>query len=351
MTLSFRHLVSASQVTRPDADFLMERAGEIVERVGRGEPLTRLKGYRDACRDKCIASLFYEESTRTRVSFERSIKGLGSDIVTAQDFKASSLYKGESIWDNTKIMAGYDIDAMIMRHQDAGSAQVAADALDAFRHETGRHVPFINAGDGENEHPTQALLDIFTIQQECRKLAGLHVAMAGDLKFGRTVHSLVKLLSLYPDMRFTFASPQRLKIPDYIREELVRIGIPFTEVSTLEEAIDLDPDVNYMTRVQKKRFEPDNLDEYERLKDSIVLKAPMLKGKDNMVIMHPLPRVMELDTAVDALPNAAYFRQAANGIPMRMAIIREMLNVQQVSGESDMWYQRRLDPDYIQGVI
>lgn len=264
------------------------------------------------------------------------MRNFGASVVTADGFQFSSLYKGESIYDNTRIVAGYDKDLVVMRHPKDGSAKEAADALDDFRVMTGRHVPFVNAGDGKNEHPTQALLDVFTIQEECRRLTGLHVALAGDLANGRTVHSLTKLLSLYPDVRFTFASPAELRMPDKFKRSLSDAGIRFNEADAIEDA--LGADVLYMTRVQKERFEDPA--EYERLKDAFKLDAAMLKGRDT-VVMHPLPRVDELSRDVDGLPNAAYFRQAQNGVPMRMALLHALMNVDRQSGETEEEYDIR----------
>lgn len=310
MTTSFRHLVSASQVTRPDADFLMERSAEMERNIHDSV---------DVLRGKILASLFYEPSTRTRFSFEAAMRRLGGQVLTADGFQFSSLIKGESIEDNTIVMAGY-ADVIAMRHPDNGSAKRAADALELHCQRSGCHVPFINAGDGNNEHPTQALLDLYTIQKECGRLDGLHVALTGDLKNGRTVHSLAHLLSAYQGTRFTLASPEQLRMPDHVLQELKEKNIPFDEVSSLEGA--LDADVLYMTRVQKERFA--SVEEYERLKHAFVLKAADL-GDRKPVIMHPLPRVGELATDVDALPNAAYFRQAKNGVPVRMAILATLL--------------------------
>lgn len=310
MTLTFRHLVSASQVTRPDADFLMERSVEMERNIHDSV---------DVLRGKILASLFYEPSTRTRFSFEAAMRRLGGQVLTADGFQFSSLIKGESIEDNTIVMAGY-ADVIAMRHPTNGSAKQAADALDLHCERTGCEVPFINAGDGNNEHPTQALLDLYTIQKECRRLDGLHVALTGDLKNGRTVHSLAHLLSAYQGTRFTLASPEQLRMPDHVLQELKEKNIPFDEVSSLEGA--LDADVLYMTRVQKERF--GSVEEYERLKHAFVLKAADL-GDRKPVIMHPLPRVVELATDVDPLPNAAYFRQAQNGVPVRMAILATLL--------------------------
>jgi aspartate carbamoyltransferase catalytic subunit len=341
MTTSFRHLVSASQVTRQDADFLISEAQGIIQRTKERERISRLDGLRDRFHDMCVASLFYESSTRTQVSFDRALRNLGSEVMTAQGFQFSSLYKGESVADNTRVIAAYDMDAIIMRHPHAGSATEAMDALEEYRHETGRHVPFVNAGDGENEHPSQALLDILTIQEECKTLAGRHIAMIGDLKFGRTVHSLAKLMTLYPDTRFTFAAPNLLRMPEHVKDLVSSKGALYEEVPTLEDALSKEPDVVYMTRVQKERFKtPDELAEYERVKGDFILH-PELLAQRAPVIMHPLPRNAELPKSIDAFPNAAYFRQASNGLPMRMALMNAIMGVERQEGEHDEWYERR----------
>ena len=336
MGVSFSHLVSASDITRRDADFLVESAGELKEEMDRRRVNLDIERWRDDFRRKRFASLFYEPSTRTRFSFEDAMRNFGAGVITADGFQFSSLYKGESIRDNTLIVAGYDKDLVVMRHPKNGSAAQAAAALDEFRAITGRHVPFINAGDGNNEHPTQALLDIFTIQEECRRLTDLHVSLAGDLLNGRTVHSLAKLLSLYEGVEFTFASPKELAMPDNVKAMLDEKKVPYREVCAIEEA--LDADVLYMTRVQKERFEKE--EDYLRLKDQFALDAPMVMGKDT-VVMHPLPRVDELATGIDYMKNGAYFRQAANGVAMRMALIHALMHVEQQPGEKDKEYRIR----------
>lgn len=310
MSVSFRHLVSASQVTRPDADLLMERATEMEKNI---------HGSIDVLRGKIFASLFYQPSTRTRFSFEAAARRLGAQVLTADGFQFSSLMKGESIEDNTVVVAGY-ADIIAMRHPDNGSAGVAARALDLHHERTNKHVPFINAGDGNNEHPTQALLDLYTIQKECGRLDNLHVALTGDLKNGRTVHSLAHLLADQDGTRLTLASPEVLRMPDYVLRELTNKGVKFEEVLSLDEA--LNTDVVYLTRVQKEHFK--DLEEYERVKDLFRLRASDLKERAP-VIMHPLPRNNELSTDIDPLPNAAYFRQAENGVPVRMAILATLL--------------------------
>lgn len=302
MNLSFQHLVSTEQLSRDDTDFIM-KTSEKMEGIAKKGNSTLLKG-------KVLAALFYEPSTRTRLSFETAMVQLGGSRITADGLQFSSMYKGESIED-TIIVAGQYADIICMRHPEQGSADRAAKVSP---------VPFINAGDGPGQHPTQALLDLYTIQKEKGRLEDLHIAMVGDLKFGRTVHSLSFLLGLYPNIRFTLVSPKELMMPEKVTSFFKKRNIPYTESEKLEDA--LDADVLYDTRVQKERFEDPK--EYERLKLKYVLTADILKGK-NVTIMHPLPRVGEISTDVDALPNAAYFRQVKNGVYIRMALLALLL--------------------------
>lgn len=271
--------------------------------LAKGKPDDRMHG-------KILAALFYEPSTRTRLSFETAMLRLGGQVITADGFQFSSLYKGETIEDTITMVSQY-ADIIAMRHPEQGSADKAASVS---------LVPFINAGDGPGQHPTQALLDLYTIAKERGKVDGLRVAMVGDLKFGRTVHSLTFLLGLYKDLHFTYVSPKELKIPEKVTSFLKEKDIPFEEMTTFDGAFDAD--IIYMTRIQKERFA--DASEYERLKHVYVLHADQLKGK-NATVLHPLPRVGEIDPDVDALPNAAYFRQAKNGVPTRMALIEMLL--------------------------
>jgi len=305
MPLSFHHLTSAHQITKADADSLLKTCVEM-------EEILTKKGHNDMLHGKVLASLFYEPSTRTRLSFETAMLRLGGQVITADGLQFSSMYKGESIEDSIKVIGGY-ADIIAMRHPEAGSADKAAAVSP---------VPFINAGDGPNQHPTQGLLDLLTIQKECGRFDGLKIAVVGDLKFGRTAQSMALLLSLYENVEFTFIAPPQLPMPSKITDALKEKNLSFSETTEMEQAFDCD--VIYMTRVQKERFEDQA--EYEKLKDVYVLRAEHLKGK-KAVVMHPLPRVVEIATDVDALPNAAYFRQAHNGLVMRMALIRHMFNV------------------------
>ena len=304
MPLKFKHLVSTKQLTRADTDAILKVAAEMEEVLKNGGS--------DLLKGKILASLFYEPSTRTRLSFESAMQRLGGMVITADGFQFSSLYKGESIEDTMEMVSKY-ADIIAMRHPEQGSAEKAAGA---------GSIPFINAGDGPGQHPTQALLDLYTIAKEKKKIDGLHVAMVGDLRYGRTVHSLSYLLGRYKDIRFTFVSPHELTMPDKVTSFLKEKKFTYWETDSLKPA--LDADIMYVTRVQQERFADKS--EYERLKLKYIVKARMLKGK-KVTVMHPLPRVGEIATDVDGLKNAAYFRQAANGVPVRMALLAMLLGM------------------------
>ncbi len=305
MPLSFTHLTSAKQLTRGDIDRLLKTAAAM-------HKIIQKKKRDDRCKGKILAALFYEPSTRTRLSFETAMHRLGGDVISAEGLQFSSMYKGETIEDTIKVIGGY-ADIIAMRHPEVGSADRAASVSP---------VPFINAGDGPGQHPTQALLDLYTILRERGTIDGLHIAMVGDLKFGRTVHSLSQLLTHFPTVRFTFIAPDQLKMPEKVTSILKEKGMQYTETADLSAGVDAD--IIYMTRVQKERFSDPA--EYEKLKLAYVLTADHLKGK-TVTVMHPLPRVGEISEDVDPLETAAYFRQAHNGVPMRMALISEMLGL------------------------
>ena len=302
MQLPFKDLTSTKQLTRADAEAVL-RVAEQMEEV-------KKKGKSDLLKGKILASLFYEPSTRTRLSFETAMQRLGGDIVTAEGIQFSSLYKGETLEDTMRMVSGY-ADIIAMRHPEQGSADRAAAAA---------KIPFINAGDGPGQHPTQALLDLYTIQKERGKIDGIKIAMVGDLRYGRTVHSLSYLLGLFKNVEFVLISPPELTMPEKVTSFFKEKGIKFTEADDISAGVDCD--VLYMTRVQQERFA--DRSEYERLKLKYVLTAKILKGK-KVTVMHPLPRVGEIAEDVDALPNAAYFRQAENGVAVRMALLAMLL--------------------------
>ncbi|OIO54367.1 aspartate carbamoyltransferase [Candidatus Peregrinibacteria bacterium CG1_02_54_53] len=302
MTLPFHHITSTKQFSRDDTDVILNVA-EKMEKI-------LVKGGNNLLNGKILAALFYEPSTRTRLSFETAMQRLGGDVITADGLQFSSMYKGETIED-TMMVVGQYADIIAMRHPEQGSADRAAAVCP---------VPFINAGDGPGQHPTQALLDLYTIRKERGSLDDIHITMVGDLKFGRTVHSLSYLLGLYRDVRLTLIAPKELAMPSKVTSYLKEKNIFFVETEELQQG--LDADVVYMTRVQKERFE--NPAEYERLKLKYVLQADHVCDR-SITVLHPLPRIGEIATDVDSLPNAAYFRQVRNGVVIRMALLAILL--------------------------
>ena len=270
--------------------------------------------YAEKCHGKKLATLFFEPSTRTRMSFEAAMYELGGNVLSMTDAASSSASKGESVADTAKVISCY-ADIIAMRHPKEGAALVAANNAT---------IPVINAGDGGHCHPTQTLADLLTIWREKKRFSGLTVGLCGDLKFGRTVHSLINALSRYEDMHFVLISPTELKLPSYVKEESLKAkGIPYRQTTSLEEAMP-ELDVLYMTRVQKERFF--NEEDYLRLKDSYILDpAKMNLGREDLIVMHPLPRVNEISVAVDKDPRACYFKQVLNGKYMRMALIFKLL--------------------------
>ena len=270
--------------------------------------------YADACRRKKLATLFFEPSTRTRLSFEAAMLELGGSVIGFSEASSSSASKGESIADTAKMISCY-ADIMAMRHPKEGAPYVAACSAS---------IPVINAGDGGHCHPTQTLADLLTIYREIGRLENLTIGCCGDLKYGRTVHSLISAMSRYKNIKVVLISPEELQLPKYVKYEVLeKNGMEYVETTSLDEAMP-ELDVLYMTRIQRERF--DDPAQYERLKDSYVLTPDkMALGKDTMRVLHPLPRVNEISVKVDADPRAAYFRQALNGKYMRMALILKLL--------------------------
>ena len=270
--------------------------------------------YQNACAHKTLATLFFEPSTRTRLSFEAAMLELGGNVLGFSEASSSSASKGESVADTAKVVSNY-ANIIAMRHPKEGAPFVAS---------RGATIPVINAGDGGHQHPTQTLADLLTIHREMGRLNDLTIGLCGDLKYGRTVHSLIEAMSRYSGIRFVLISPKELQLPDYVRAGVLeKHRIPYTEVTSLEEAIPA-LDILYMTRIQRERF--DSAEEYERLKDSYVLDTEkMMLGKADMCVLHPLPRVNEISVKVDDDPRAAYFRQTLNGKYMRMALILKLL--------------------------
>lgn len=270
--------------------------------------------YWDSCKHKKLATLFFEPSTRTRLSFEAAMLELGGTVLGFSEAASSSASKGESVSDTAKVISNY-ADIIAMRHPKEGAPQVAAAAAT---------IPVINAGDGGHFHPTQTLADLLTINREMGRLNNLTIGLCGDLKYGRTVHSLISAMSRYEGIRFVLISPEELKLPGYVRYNVLDpMSIPYTEVTSLEDAMP-ELDILYMTRIQRERF--DDPTEYDRLKNSYILDTAKMKlAKQTMAVLHPLPRVNEISVAVDDDPRAAYFRQTLNGKYMRMALILKLL--------------------------
>ena len=300
-----KSLNSILQLSVEELDQLIATAKDIIAHP---------EAYQDKCAHKKLATLFFEPSTRTRLSFEAAMLELGGSVIGFSEASSSSASKGESVADTAKIVSCY-ADIIAMRHPKEGAPFVASQAAT---------IPVINAGDGGHNHPTQTLADLLTISRDMGRLDNLTIGLCGDLKYGRTVHSLIEAMSRYSGIRFVLISPQELKIPGFIRYNVLeREHIPYTEVSSLEEAMP-QLDVLYMTRIQRERF--DDPREYERLKDSYVLDTQKMElAKKTMCVLHPLPRVNEISVKVDDDPRAAYFRQALNGKYMRMALILKLL--------------------------
>ena len=293
-------------------DFSVEEISELIE-VSK-DIMSNKEKYLEKCKGKILATLFFEPSTRTRLSFESAMLSLGGGVLGFSSADSSSTQKGETLADTIKVVSGYS-DIIAMRHPKEGAPIVAAN---------NSNVPIINAGDGGHNHPTQTLLDLLTISQEKGRLDNFTIGLCGDLKFGRTVHSLLIALSRYENIKFVLISPKELKIPEYLKQDILdKKNIEYIETENLEESIG-SLDVLYMTRVQKERFL--NEEEYVRLKDVYILdKQKLEKAKKDLCIMHPLPRVNEISTEIDDDPRACYFRQAEYGKYMRMAIILKLL--------------------------
>lgn len=297
------HILSSSQFTPEDIAGILSRAKEMESQV-------KTASVKKLLQDKVIACIFFEPSTRTRLSFETASLRLGASVISAENAaENSSAHKGETTEDTARIVGSY-ADAIIMRHYEPGAARAAAAVISK---------PVINAGDGANEHPSQGLLDLYTIQKEHGRLENLTIAFVGDLKNSRTLHSLLPMITRYPGNTFYFVSPNSLRVQDEYTKELSAKNIAFFETEDLEAALKV-ADVVYMTRVQKERFENDA--EYDLVKDRFLLKKDHLAlMKADAIIMHPLPRVNEIDHAIDLDKRAAYFRQAENGLYVRMALL------------------------------
>ena len=302
-----RHLISPLDFSVEELDKLLTLANDIEKNPEK---------YSEACKGKKLATLFYEPSTRTRLSFEAAMMNLGGNVLGFSEATSSSAAKGESVADTIQIISCY-ADIAAMRHPKEGAALVAAN---------NSAIPVINAGDGGHQHPTQTLTDLLTIRSLKGRLDDVTIGLCGDLKFGRTVHSLINALLRYDNVKFVLISPAELKVPKYIIEHIEAVGAQYEEVTKLEEVIG-NLDLLYMTRVQKERFF--NEEDYIRLKDSFILdKKKMRMAKDDMLVLHPLPRVNEISVEVDKDPRAVYFKQAQYGVYVRMALILTLLEVE-----------------------
>lgn len=300
-----RSVINITDLSVAELDGLMEVALDIIAHP---------ENYWDRCKHKKLATLFFEPSTRTRLSFEAAMLELGGTVLGFSQASSSSAAKGESVYDTAKMISCY-ADIMAMRHPKEGAPFVASRAAS---------IPVINAGDGGHFHPTQTLADLLTIYREMGRLDNLTIGLCGDLKYGRTVHSLIEAMCRYSGIKFVLISPEELRLPSYVRYNVLDPhSVPYRETTSLEEAMP-ELDVLYMTRIQQERF--DNPEDYARLKDSYILNTEkMALAKKQMCVLHPLPRVNEISVAVDDDPRAAYFRQALNGKYMRMALILKLL--------------------------
>ena len=301
-----RHLMNPLDFSVEELDRLFDLANDIEKNMGK---------YAHACEGKKLATCFYEPSTRTRLSFESAMLNLGGSVIGFSDANSSSASKGESVSDTIRVISCF-ADICAMRHPKEGAPMVAA---------SHSSIPVINAGDGGHQHPTQTLTDLLTIRSLKGRLNNFTIGLCGDLKFGRTVHSLINALVRYGGIRFIFISPEELKVPDYITDMLKEKNIPYEEVIRLEDTMP-KLDLLYMTRVQKERFF--NEEDYVRLKDFYILdKAKMEQAKPDMMVLHPLPRVNEISVEVDDDPRAAYFKQVQYGVYVRMALILTLLEI------------------------
>lgn len=303
-----KNLIGIEDFSKSEIDELIEVGKDIIDNKDL---------YKEKCKGKILATLFFEPSTRTRLSFESAMLSLGGNVIGFSSAENTSTSKGETLADTIKVVSCYS-DIIAMRHPKEGAPLVAA---------MNSKVPIINAGDGGHNHPTQTLLDLLTISKEKGRLNDLTIGLCGDLKFGRTVHSLVTAMSLYKNIKFVLISPKELKMPDYIKTEILeKNNIEYIETDDLENNIS-KLDILYMTRVQRERFF--NEEDYIRLKDSFILdKKKMSMAKDDMLVLHPLPRVNEISVEVDKDPRAAYFKQVQYGVYVRMALILKLLEVE-----------------------
>ena len=299
-----KNIISIKDFTREDIEYILDEASKL-ENIAKSREISyNLNG-------KILGLMFFEPSTRTRLSFETSMKRLSGECIGFDSSVSSSVSKGESIADTAKMFEGY-CDALVIRHEMEGVSKFISDIVD---------VPVINAGDGAGQHPTQTLLDLYTIKNEIGHIDNIKIALIGDLKFGRTVHSLSYALSLFNNIEIYFISPDKLKIPQEILHDLNKTSIKYRQLSNIEEIID-DVDVLYVTRIQKERF--GDIDDYLKIKGSYVINKKLLEGR-NLIVMHPLPRIDEISPDVDNTKYNKYFTQASNAVPVRMAILKTLI--------------------------
>ena len=299
-----KNIISIKDLERSDIDYIIDEASKLEDIAKSREISEELKG-------KILGLMFFEPSTRTKMSFETSMKRLSGECIGFENTGSSSVSKGESIADTAKMFEGY-CDALVIRHEMEGVSKFISDVVD---------VPVINAGDGAGQHPTQTLLDLYTIKKEIGSIDNIKIALIGDLKYGRTVHSLANALTLYDNVELYFVSPDKLKMPQEILHDLDKAGMSYTETSNISDVID-KVNVLYVTRIQKERFA--DIDDYLEIKGAYIINKKMLEGKD-LIVMHPLPRIDEIDGDVDDTKYNKYFTQAANAVPVRMAILKTLI--------------------------
>ncbi len=299
-----KDIISIKDLERKDVDYILDEAAKLEDIAKSRQTCDELKG-------KLLGLMFFEPSTRTKMSFETAIKRLGGDGIGFENSGSSSVSKGESIADTAKMFEGY-CDALVIRHELEGVSKFISDIVD---------VPVINAGDGAGQHPTQTLLDLYTIKKEIGEIDNLKIALIGDLKYGRTVHSLSNALGLYKNITLYLVSPPELKMPQEVFHDINKTNVKWIEVDSIEKVID-DVDVLYVTRIQKERF--GDINDYLKIKGAYIINRKMLEGKD-LIVMHPLPRIDEIDTDVDNTKYNKYFTQAANAVPVRMAILKTLI--------------------------
>jgi len=301
---NIKNIISIKDFERADIDYILDEASKLENIAKSREVCEDLKG-------KILGLMFFEPSTRTKMSFETAMKRLSGECIGFENTGSSSVSKGESIADTAKMFEGY-CDALVIRHELEGVSKFISDLVD---------VPVINAGDGASQHPTQTLLDLYTIKQEIGSIDNLKIALIGDLKYGRTVHSLANALTLYDNVELYFVSPPELKMPQEILHDLDKKNMTYTEVSNISDIID-NVNVLYLTRIQKERF--GDIEDYLKIKGAYIINKKMLEGKD-LIVMHPLPRIDEIDGDVDDTKYNKYFTQAANAVPVRMAILKTLI--------------------------